>query len=81
MKKDNGQFHSVEYGYRVMEVVERLHDVLQEYDFDLSVNALLTAIAESGKQSTLSQDVFVTTVANQVSHIMDSISIVEHKLH
>ena len=50
------QFHNAEYTEKVMAAVEIIRNALGETDFDVGTNALMTVLAQCGKQSTLTTE-------------------------
>jgi hypothetical protein len=74
------QFHTAEYTERVMATVEIIRNALGETDFDVGANALMTVLAQCGKQSTLTTEEFLTAAVVQIKHLMDNMTVFEHPI-
>jgi hypothetical protein len=74
------QFHNAEYHDKVMAAVKIIRDALGETDFDVATNALMTVLAQCGKQSDLSTAMFLTAAVVQMKHLMDHMTIIEHTI-
>lgn len=73
-------FHNAEYTERVMAAVEIIRNALGETEFDVGTNALMTVLAECGKQSTLTTEEFLMATVIQVKHLMDNMTVIEHPI-
>jgi hypothetical protein len=73
-------FHDAEYTEKVMAAVRVLHNALGETEFDVGTNALMTVLAQCGKQSTLSTEEFLTATVVQMKHLMDNMTVSEHPI-
>jgi len=74
------QFHNAEYTEKVMAVVEIIRNALGETEFDVGTNALMTVLAQCGKQSTLTTEEFLMATVIQVKHLMDNMTVSEHPI-
>jgi len=74
------QFQSAEYHDKVMTAATIIRDALGETDFDIGTNALMTVLAEAGKQSTLSTEEFLMAAVIQIKHLMDNMTVTEHPI-
>ena len=72
------QFHNAEYTEKVMAAVEIIRNALGETDFDVGTNALMTVLAQCGKQSTLTTEEFLMATVMQIKHLMDNMTVIEH---
>lgn len=70
-------FHDAEYTERVMAAAKLIHQALGETDFDVAANALMTVLAQAGKQSTLTTEEFLTASVVQMKHLMDNMTVIE----
>jgi hypothetical protein len=66
------QIQTDEYTERVMAVAKLVREALGDTDFDVATNALMTVLAEAGKQSTLSTEEFLMAAVMQIKHLMDN---------
>ena len=73
-------FHNAEYTERVMVTVEIIRSALAETEFDVGTNALMTVLAQCGKQSTLTTEEFLTATVVQIKHLMDNMTVIEHPI-
>ena len=73
-------FHNAEYTEQVMAAVEIIRNALGETDFDVGTNALMTVLAQCGKQSTLTTEEFLTATVVQMKHLMDNMTVIEHPI-
>jgi hypothetical protein len=73
-------FHDAEYTEKVMAAVRVLHTALGETEFDVGTNALMTVLAQCGKQSTLTTEEFLTATVVQMKHLMDNMVVSEHPI-
>lgn len=73
-------FHDAEYIERVMAAAKLIHQALGETEFDIATNALMTVLAQAGKQSTLTTEEFLTASVVQMKHLMDNMVISEHPI-
>lgn len=73
-------FHDEDYTHRVMDAVKLVRDALAETEFDVATNAVMTVLAQCGKQSTLTTDEFLTATVVQVKHLMDNMTVTEHPI-
>lgn len=73
-------FHNAEYTERVMAAAKLIHQALGETDFDVATNALMTVLAQAGKQSTLTTEEFLTASVVQMKHLMDNMTVIEHPI-
>lgn len=71
-------FHDAEYTERVMAAAKLIHQALGETEFDVATNALMTVLAQAGKQSTLTTEEFLTASVVQMKHLMDNMTVIEH---
>lgn len=67
-------FHNAEYAERVMAAVEIIHNALGETEFDVGTNALMTVLAQCGRQSTLTTEEFLTATVAQMKRLMDNMT-------
>jgi len=74
------QFHNAEYTEKVMVAVEIIRNALGETEFDVGTNALMTVLAQCGKQSTLTTEEFLMATVIQVKHLMDNMTVSEHPI-
>lgn len=74
------QFHNAEYHDKVMAAAKIIRDALGETQFDVSTNALMTVLAEAGKQSDLSTEEFLMAAVMQIKHLMDHMRVTEHPI-
>lgn len=74
------QFQTAEYTERVMVTVEIIRNALAETEFDVGTNALMTVLAQCGKQSTLTTEEFLTATVVQIKHLMDNMTVIEHPI-
>lgn len=74
------QFQTAEYTERVMAAAKLVRDALANTDFDVGTNALMTVLAEAGKQSTLNEREFLIMLVAQTRHLMDNILVTEHPI-
>lgn len=74
------QFHNAEYTEKVMAAAEIIRKALGETDFDVGTNALMTVLAEAGKQSTLTTEEFLMATVIQVKHLMDNMTVIDHPI-
>ena len=74
------QFQSAEYHDKVMAAATIIRDALGETDFDIATNALMAVLAEAGKQSTLSTEEFLMAAVIQMKHLMDHMTVTEHRI-
>jgi hypothetical protein len=74
------QFQTAEYTEQVMAAAKLIHQALAETEFDVATNALMTVLAQAGKQSTLTTEEFLTATVVQVKHLMDHMTVIEHPL-
>lgn len=74
------QFHNAEYTERVMAAAKLIHQALAETDFDVATNALMTVLAEAGKQSTLTTEEFLTASVVLMKHLMDNMTVIDHPI-
>lgn len=73
-------FHDAEYTERVMAAVKLISGALSETEFAVATNALMTVLAQAGKQSTLTTEEFLTATVVQMKHLMDHMTIIEHTI-
>jgi hypothetical protein len=73
-------FHEEEYTHRVMAAVKLISEALGETEFDVATNALMTMLAQCGKQSTLTTEEFLTASVVQMKHLMDNMTVTEHPI-
>lgn len=73
-------FHDAEYTERVMTAAKLIHQALGETEFDIATNALMTVLAQAGKQSTLTTEEFLTASVVQMKHLMDNMVVSEHPI-
>ena len=73
-------FHDAEYTEKVMAAAKLIHHALGETDFDIATNALMTVLAQAGKQSTLTTEEFLTASVVQMKHLMDNMTVIEHPI-
>lgn len=74
------QFQTAEYTERVMAAAMLVREALGDTDFDVATNALMTVLAEAGKQSTLNTEQFLMAAVMQVKHLMDNMTVIEHPI-
>lgn len=74
------QFQTAEYTEKVMAAVEIILNALGETEFDVGTNALMTVLAQAGKQSTLTTEEFLTASVVQMKHLMDNMVVSEHPI-
>lgn len=74
------QFHNAEYTEKVMAAAKIVRDALGETEFDVGTNALMTVLAQCGKQSTLTTEEFLTATVVQMKHLMDNMTVIEHPI-
>lgn len=74
------QYQTAEYTEKVMAVVEIIRNALGETEFDVGTNALMTVLAQCGKQSTLTTEEFLTATVVQMKHLMDNMVVSEHPI-
>lgn len=74
------QFHNAEYTEKVMAAAKIVRDALGETEFDMGTNALMTVLAQCGKQSTLTTEEFLTATVVQMKHLMDNMTVIEHPI-
>lgn len=73
-------FHDAEYTEKVMAAAKLIHQALGETEFDIATNALMTVLAQAGKQSTLTTEEFLTASVVQMKHLMDNMVVSEHPI-
>jgi hypothetical protein len=73
-------FHNEDYTHRVMDAVKLISEALGETEFDVATNALMTVLAQCGKQSTLTTEQFLTATVVQVKHLMDNMTVTQHQI-
>jgi hypothetical protein len=73
-------FQDEEYTHRVMAAVKLISEALAETEFDVATNALMTMLAQCGKQSTLTTDEFLIASVGQMKHLMDNMTVTEHPI-
>ena len=73
-------FQTAEYTEKVMVAVEIIRNALGETEFDVGTNALMTVLAQCGKQSTLTTEEFLTATVVQIKHLMDNMTVIEHPI-
>jgi hypothetical protein len=73
-------FHDEEYTAQVMTAAKRISEALAETEFDVATNALMTVLAQCGKQSTLTTEQFLTASVVQMKHLMDNMTVTEHPI-
>ena len=74
------QFQTAEYTEQVMAAAELIHQALGKTEFNVATCALMTVLAQAGKQSTLTTEEFLTVTVAQVKHLMDHITVIEHPI-
>jgi len=74
------QYQGEEYTAQVMATAQALRTTLGETDFDIGVNALITILAECGKHSDLSDKEFLMAAVIQIKHLMDNMTVTEHRI-
>ena len=72
------QYQTAEYTEKVMAAAKIVRDALGETEFDVGTNALMTVLAECGKQSTLTTEEFLMATVMQIKHLMDNMIVIEH---
>jgi hypothetical protein len=73
-------FHEEEYIHRVMAAAKLISEALADTEFDVGTNALMTMLAQCGKQSTLTTEEFLTASVVQMKHLMDNMTVTEHPI-
>ena len=71
-------FRDADYFDEVMAACKLISGALAETEFDVATNALMTMLAQCGKQSTLTTDEFLTATVVQMKHLMDNMTVTEH---
>ena len=72
------QFQIAEYAEQVMAATKLIHQALGATEFDVATDALITVLAEHGKQSALPTEEFLIVIAVQIKRLMDRMTATEH---
>jgi hypothetical protein len=74
------RFQNDEYTHRVMAAVKLISEALGETEFDVATNALMTMLAQCGKQSTLTTEEFLAATVVQIKYLMDNMTVIDSPL-